>query len=122
MKNNVKCALAILTSMIALCITGGSAHAFDTGHHADLTREALAEVGMSNTAIQICQVENWLVDYYSVSPTSSDGIVREVAKLHADNLFSEQAVTNYWDRYAVNAKKPLMTQPAPITPSRSWHS
>jgi hypothetical protein len=86
MKNNVKCALATLTSMITLYITDGSAHAFDTGHHADLTGEALAEVGMSNTAIQICQVENWLVDYYSVSPNSSDGIVREVAKLHADNL------------------------------------
>jgi hypothetical protein len=94
-----------ITVLMMLLLTGGVAHAFDTGPHSDLTREALAEVGMSNTAIQVCQVENWLVDYYSVSPTSPSEISRETAKLHADNLFSQQAVTNYWDRYAVNAKK-----------------
>jgi hypothetical protein len=82
----------------------GQARAFDTGHHYDLTREVLAEVGMSETSIKVCQVENWLVDYYSASPIASDVISREVHKLHSDNLFNRQAVTNYWDRYAVNAK------------------
>ncbi len=82
----------------------GTAQAFDTGHHADLSREVLTEFGMNDTAIRVAQVENWLVDYYSSSPTSAADVESQVAKLHADNLFSLSAVTNYWDRYATNAK------------------
>jgi hypothetical protein len=89
----------------SLLLFTGNASAFDTGHHADLTREALEEVGMSNTSVEVCQVENWLVDYYSQKEVSPRNVRVEVAKLHADSLFSEQAVVNYWNRYAINAKK-----------------
>lgn len=86
-----------------LCLGGGGL-AFDTGHHADLTREVLAEVGLNDTAIRAAQVENWLVDYYSSSPTALGDVESAAAKLHADNLFSPGAITNYWDRYVVNAR------------------
>jgi hypothetical protein len=89
----------------SLLLFTGNASAFDTGHHADLTREALEEVGMSNTSVEVCQVENWLVDYYSQKQISPRNVYVELAKLHADNLFSEQAVVNYWNRYAINARK-----------------
>ena len=96
-----------LSRVVFLCVLlalASKGQAFDTGHHSDLTREALAEVGMGETAIKVCQVENWLVDYYSSSPTSTDAISQQAAKLHSDDLVNEQAVTNYWARYAVNAK------------------
>ncbi|GHF50828.1 hypothetical protein HNQ07_002982 [Deinococcus metalli] len=88
---------------LALC-SGGTGYAFDTGHHADLTREVLAEAGMNDTAIRAAQVENWLVDYYSSSPTAFGDVQSAAEKLHADNLFSPAAVTNYWDRYVTNAR------------------
>lgn len=83
----------------------GSVKAFDTGHHSDCTREALADLGLSDTAIQVCQVENWLVDYYSNREAGvEDSIKTNCDKLHADNLFTEAAVANYWGRFSTNAK------------------
>jgi len=81
------------------------ANAFDTGHHSDLTREALVDLGFSDIAIQVSQVENWLVDYYSNREGGvADSIKTDCDKLHADNLFNEASVKNYWDRLATNAK------------------
>jgi PLAT/LH2 domain len=60
---NTKIKLAGLAVCIAGCVaTAGPARAFDTGPHADMTRDALAAEGFGNTAIQITQVNNWLVD------------------------------------------------------------
>lgn len=78
------------------------AFAFDTGHHSDLTREVLKSEGFAETPIQIVQVENWLVDYFSSSPTSS--IEPEVAKLHFDNLFTTEHIRNYWGWLTLNTR------------------
>lgn len=78
------------------------AYAFDTGHHSALTREALQQEGFAETPIQIVQVHNWLVDYFSSSPTSS--IEPDVAKLHFDNLFTTEQIRNYWGRLTVNTR------------------
>ncbi len=78
------------------------AFAFDTGHHSDLTKEALQDQGFGETAIQTVQVHNWLVDYFSSSPTSS--IEGDVAKLHFDNLFTTEQIRNYWGRLTVNTR------------------
>jgi len=78
------------------------AFAFDTGHHSDLTKEALQDQGFGETAIQTVQVQNWLVDYFSSSPTSS--IEGDVAKLHFDNLFTTEQIRNYWGRLSVNTR------------------
>lgn len=78
------------------------AFAFDTGHHSDLTRESLKDQGFGNTAIQVAQVENWLTDYFSNSPTSS--IKSDVEKLHFDSLLTTTQVRNYWGRLTINTK------------------
>jgi hypothetical protein len=80
------------------------AFAFDTGHHSDLTKEALQDQGFGETAIQTVQVQNWLVDYFSSSPTSSSSIKEDVAKLHFDNLFTTEQIDNYWRRLSVNTR------------------
>lgn len=92
--------LAALT--FGICGLSQPAFAFDTGHHYDLTMEVLYKEGFSETPIQIAQVENWLVDYFSSSPTSQ--ITSEVEKLHFDNLFSTTQIRNYWDHLTLNTK------------------
>lgn len=42
-----------------------AAGAYDTGPHADLTRNALMAEGFSPSAADVGMVENWLVDYYT---------------------------------------------------------
>ena len=88
-----------------LCVLGfsGAANAFDTGHHADLTREAMAEFGLSNDAISVAQAENWLVDYFSNQPAT--GLRGELAELHFDNLTTTAEVQNYWGRLTINTEQ-----------------
>jgi hypothetical protein len=94
--------LALLSLSLALVALPKPAQAFDTGHHFDLTRDAMQDQGLGNTAIEVAQLENWLTDYYSSSPTSTiDG---EVNALHFDNLFTTQQVRNYWGRFSVNTR------------------
>lgn len=91
-------------ALIALAVGAVSrpAQAFDTGHHFDLTREAMQDQGFGNTAIEVAQLENWLTDYYSSSPTSS--IKSEVGLLHFDNLLNTQQVSNYWGHFTINTR------------------
>jgi hypothetical protein len=53
----------VCATFVSLVLATG-ASAFDTGPHADMTRDALAAEGFGNTAIQIAQVNNWFVDLY----------------------------------------------------------
>jgi hypothetical protein len=48
-----------------LCVTPGSAQAFDTGPHADMTRDALTAEGFGRAAADVGMVDNWFVDYYT---------------------------------------------------------
>ena len=95
-----------------------AALAFDTGHHADLTYEALQSEGFGPSAIQVVQVENWLTDYYS-GPMGKVPFLRadlgkltaefaaiepEVAKLHFDNLQDTEQVRNSWGWLTSNTK------------------
>lgn len=76
---------SLLSSALLLGMSA-TANAFDTSHHSDLTREALIDLGFSNTAVEVSQVENWLVDYYSNREAGvEDSINAECDKLHADN-------------------------------------
>lgn len=91
-----------MSLMLFFLLLAKPAFAFDTGHHSDLTKEALQDQGFGETAIQTVQVQNWLVDYFSNSPTSS--IEQDVAKLHFDNLFTTEQIRNYWGRLTVNTR------------------
>ena len=56
-----------ITAMIMLiaCLAGPGAQALDTGPHFDCTRDALTTEGFGDTAVQVAQVTNWMVDFYS---------------------------------------------------------
>ena len=76
-----------------------------TGHHFDLTWQALRDEGLSQTSAQITQVQNWLTDYYDGSPTS--GFSEEMQKLHFDNLGSTEQVNHYWQNLTVNTRNAI---------------
>ncbi|WP_309719077.1 C2 domain-containing protein [Armatimonas sp.] len=93
--------------LVALVLLGTpAARAFDTGPHQDLTDEVLREVGFSTDANRTAQLENWLVDYYSNSPTTKvlRGGEKSLEQLHFDGLTTSSRVSNYWDRLTVNTK------------------
>lgn len=66
----------------------------------------MADEGFSAnaTAIQVVMLENWLVDYYSSSPTSPADIKNELEHLHFDNLPVFAKVNNYWAALTNNTK------------------
>src|SRR4051812_15237250 len=76
--------------------------AFDTSSHHDLTRAVLTERGFTDDPVKIAQVENWLTDYYSSSPTISKSRRAELEKLHFDNLYTTGQVKNYWAQFLFN--------------------
>lgn len=57
-------ALTVL-AVTLLWLGAGTAGAYDTGPHADLTRDALTAEGFSPSAADVGMVNNWFVDYYT---------------------------------------------------------
>jgi hypothetical protein len=101
-----------------LALAGAApARAFDTGHHQDMTRSALARAGFGDTAIQVVQLENWLVDFYAVHPLvtfhnlgainpdrTMVAMQHDLEKLHFDNLFTTEQVRDYWNLLLLNTR------------------
>ncbi len=85
------------------------AHAFDTGPHQDMTRTAFQDEGFApgSPVIQIAQVSNWLVDYYSSVPTYPLLQV-QLAHLHFDSLTSPTQIRNLWNRLALNTQSGIV--------------
>jgi hypothetical protein len=83
---------------------GNFVFAFDTAPHFDLTRSVLRERGFNDTPIKIAQVENWLTDYYSSTPTTSKENRTDLEKLHFDNLFTTAEINNNWGWLINNLK------------------
>lgn len=92
-------ALTLITAFLS-----GLAFGFDTAPHSDLSRTVLAENGFSEDAIKGVQVENWLTDYFSTSPTIDSSKRDELEKLHCDNLFTTKEVTNYFGWLIANLR------------------
>ena len=86
----------LFAALTLLSLFSGFTQGFDTGSHFDLTQTVLAERGFGADAIKVTQVENWLTDYYSNSPTIAKSKRQELEKLHCDNLFSTTQVNNYF--------------------------
>ena len=105
MKNIMKVGFRqFLSITVMFLILNGFAIGFDTAPHFDLTRSVLHERGFGDSAIKITQVENWLTDYYSSTPTTSKANRANLEKLHFDNLFTTQEVKNYWGWLTNNLK------------------
>jgi len=55
----------VIALVIGLCLAPSAARAYDTGPHADLTRDALTSEGFGRAGANVGMVNNWLVDYYT---------------------------------------------------------
>lgn len=93
-----------LSHLVIYVISAGICLGFDTGPHQDLTRSVLAEHEFAEDAIKAVQVESWLTDYYSNSPTYPKERREVLEKLHFDNLFNADQVTTYWAFFLRNLK------------------
>lgn len=100
----------LFSSLLLLSIMSSFVFAFDTAPHFDLTRSVMNERGFNDTSIKISQVENWLTDYYSSTPTTSKENRAYLEKLHFDNLFSSKEIQNNWGWLINNLK--IATQKA----------
>lgn len=58
-------ARALVGVAAALLAGAGTAAAYDTGPHADLTRDALTSEGFGPAAADVGMVDNWFTDYYT---------------------------------------------------------
>ncbi|BDI30642.1 hypothetical protein CCAX7_26930 [Capsulimonas corticalis] len=98
-----------IVGVLALICGATPSHAFDTGPHHDLTRDALDREGFGNTAIKIAQVDNWYTDYFSdVHPVLQD----YARQLHFDNTptihnSATWQVGNYWSHLTTNTRTAL---------------
>lgn len=87
-----------------LWLSFDSASAFDSGPHASATIDALSRAGFNRSAADAVQVENWLTDYYTSSPTRPSGSQCDLEKLHFDDVFTVDDVRNYWSTLAANTQ------------------
>jgi hypothetical protein len=79
--------------------------AFDTGPHASITVDTVMRAGFTRSAADAIQVENWLTDYYTSSPTLTDKTAQcDLEKLHFDDLFSTDDISRYWSTLTANTK------------------
>ncbi|HTJ27697.1 MAG TPA: hypothetical protein VMA36_16190 [Candidatus Limnocylindria bacterium] len=95
---------ATLLSAAVFVISSLPAAAFDTGPHASLTVDALMRSGFNRNAANAVQVENWLTDYYTSTPTIGKDAQCQLEKLHFDDVFSNGDITNYWATFTANTK------------------
>jgi hypothetical protein len=80
----------------AVAIFSSPAVAFDTGPHATITEQAMDQAGYNRAAADAVQVENWLTDYYTSSPTFPAAQQCYLEKLHFDDVFTDEDVDAYW--------------------------
>ena len=101
---------SLVVALVALAVLAGTASAFDTGPHFDITEDVLRSEGFSDGAIATVQSANFLVDFYEFigNPALEYALdqtcrvpmlpVLTVAdKQHFDDLHSTLEVANQWD-------------------------
>ena len=102
--------IAILAVLTIQFLFVGKSIAFDTGHHWEITSQSLRELGFSDDARNTVCVSNWLVDYYSSSPTACKETREILSKLHCDNLHNGAAVQQYMSQFTRNARAAIRSQ------------
>lgn len=92
----MKVSAKIVSAFLIWLIVALPCRGFSTGSHFDLAQAVLAEHDFRHTPIRIVQVQSWLTDYYTNSPTYGDKHRAVLEKLHFDNLFDAEQVKIYW--------------------------
>eukprot|EP01114_Cavostelium_apophysatum_P023718 TRINITY_DN9029_c0_g1_i2.p1 TRINITY_DN9029_c0_g1~~TRINITY_DN9029_c0_g1_i2.p1 ORF type:complete len:262 (+),score=56.31 TRINITY_DN9029_c0_g1_i2:364-1149(+) len=101
---------ALLTSLVI------AAYSYDTGHHSDLTRNAMEVHGYNTNAQLAGAVSNWYVDYFSYTLGFED--IPALTSMHFDNLQSLPNISNYLTRLVHNtrnATRIAVTKNDPVT-------
>eukprot|EP00163_Fabomonas_tropica_P025977 TRINITY_DN4605_c0_g1_i1.p1 TRINITY_DN4605_c0_g1~~TRINITY_DN4605_c0_g1_i1.p1 ORF type:complete len:589 (-),score=162.83 TRINITY_DN4605_c0_g1_i1:332-2098(-) len=101
---------ATLTVVCALLCLAWTCQAYDTGHHFDLTENALLERGFGAEAIEVVQLQNWVTDWISQSPMLPGvpffkQLKHNCELLHFDGLYNTQEVKNFWYQLVKNTKE-----------------
>jgi hypothetical protein len=118
---------ALLAAVAALLLSAAPARAFDTGPHADITRDALTSEGFGESAADVGMVENWFVDYYTnpgKNPFSGHanfllGVTRlGLAREDWPNFLVEGAQHDHFDSTSRSATMPLLSNTKGI--DREW--
>jgi hypothetical protein len=91
-----------LVGAVALILAAAPAAAFDTGPHAAITEQAMTLAGYNRAAADAVQVENWLTDYYTSTPTLPSSQQCYLEKLHFDDVFTDADVDAYWNTLLKN--------------------
>jgi hypothetical protein len=101
------------------------AHAFETGPHQDMTRAAFQDEGFApgSQVIEIAQVSNWFVDYYTYRPSllhppEFGRLARGLTHMHFDNLTSPEHIRNTWARLALNTQRGVQAAAADVRSAR----
>ena len=81
----------IALTAVTLLLLISSCHAFDIGHHHDLTVSGLAKNGFAPDATSVVLIHNWFTDFYANFPIKE--VLKELATLHFDNLLSSNEVS-----------------------------
>jgi hypothetical protein len=120
--------------LACLALLAGLVVAYDTGHHFDLTENAMRLSGFSRSARETAAMQNWVVDFLAQTPTvggeDAGPLCRAYLKrspssqsgkavmfagylerraqcelLHFDNLYNNDDVRAYWAQLASNARE-----------------
>jgi hypothetical protein len=95
----------LVAALVAACVLAAApAFAFDTGPHANITEDTLHRAGFNRAAADVVQVENWLTDYYTSTPTIGSAAQCDLEKLHFDDVFSNADIASYWTTLTANTK------------------
>jgi len=102
---------------VALTIlTFSNTYGYDTGHHNDLTRNALQIFEYSASAQKVVPLANWFTDYFSYTFDLQEKLP-PLNLLHFDNLYTLENVSYYFSQLAINTKKAIQeatTQNSPL--------
>ncbi len=96
--------VAAVSVAALLALAAVPAAAFDTGPHASITVDSTMRAGFNRNAANALQVENWLTDYYTSTPTIGSAAQCDLEKLHFDDVFSDADVANYWKTLTANSR------------------
>lgn len=81
-------------------------HSYDTGHHNDLTRNALQIFNYSDSAQKVVPLANWFTDYFSYTFDVEEKLPI-LNLMHFDNLLTLQNVSYYFGQLTINTRNAI---------------
>ncbi|KAF2068837.1 hypothetical protein CYY_009841 [Polysphondylium violaceum] len=93
--------LKVLGILLLLLNVNIYVHSFDTGHHGDITANAMQIRGYGKSARDVSVLLNWFPDFFAYTPIQH---IKEAQLLHFDNIYTLQNATDYFGQLIYNSK------------------